>query len=207
MAQSTRNPEYGEEKGGSAPPCTHGRGVCSLGAGCACAQLRVPARFLPVAAPRGCLHPPPCPDGAGATWCSQQAPARGEESSTSMPGSAGALSHPKTSSSPPRAPVAPQLRGTALAPAALDAQRELDGGRGARLPPAPLRALATDTSTGPAMPVGCRWDAVVGLGASLPPAAPRPRCSARGTLRRGPLFCRAGLRGRIPLSELNNILF
>lgn len=36
---------------------------------------------------------------------------------------------------------------------------------------------------------------------------PRPRCSARGILRRGPLFGRAGLRGRIPLSELGNILF
>lgn len=36
---------------------------------------------------------------------------------------------------------------------------------------------------------------------------PHPHCSARGTLRRGPLFCHAGLQGRIPLSERNNILF
>lgn len=39
------------------------------------------------------------------------------------------------------------------------------------------------------------------------PRGPWPHCSARSILRRGPLFGRAGLRGRISLSELGNILF
>lgn len=171
MAQSTQNPENGEEKGGSAPPCTHGRGVCSLGAGGACAQLRVPARFLPAAAPRGCQHPPRCPDGAGATRCSQQAPARGKESSTSVPGSAGALSHPKTSSSPPGP------RGTA-APRWL---RRLSTPRGSRMgargpaapcsPPCPRHGHLHGAGDAGGMPVGCRGRAQ-GLAASRRPPAP-----------------------------------
>lgn len=60
-----------------------------------------------------------------------------------------------------------------------------------------LRVHATHSST---RPHWCCWGAVAVL-------RPRPHCSARGTLRQGPLFFRAGLRGRIPLSELNNILF
>lgn len=72
-----------------------------------------------------------------------------------------------------------------------------DVGWMARREQALLRVHTTHTST---RLHWCCWGTVAVL-------RPRPHCSAHGTLRRGPLFCRAGLQGRIPLSELNNILF
>lgn len=53
--------------------------------------------------------------------------------------------------------------------------------------------------------LGLIWER--GDRAASRPQDPWPHCSARSILRRGPLFGRAGLRGKISLSELGNILF
>lgn len=126
---------------------------------------------------------------------------------------------------PIRVPMVSRLPGRTLTPAALDTQREPHSGEGPGRTPLPLRAgeRAHDAfrhrhGARPRRAAeklrGGRWGLAGSreLGGGEDRAAshhrgPRPRCSTHGILRRGPLFGRAGLRGRIPLSELGNILF
>lgn len=112
-----------------------------------------------------------------------------------------------------------QLPGWALAPTALDAQWEPGSGEGpgqTLLPVCAAQWVRDGSNTGMghvhAKPPRSRGATGARLWARGDRAAschrgPWPHCSAHGILCRDPLFSRAGLRGRIPLSELGNILF